>query len=140
MRVKGQGMIGEIWGSFRAMPLWVQVWVFVLLVPVNSASLLFLGEQNGVLIAVLAIGAMLLNGVIMLIERGFSKAMALPHVVIWTPLVALLAIMLSRGEETGAFATFLQVLLIVELISLGFDFKDARDWWGGEREVARPRS
>jgi hypothetical protein len=130
-------MIGEIWGSFRAMPIWVQVWVFVLLVPANSASLLFLGEQNGVLIAVLAIGAMFLNGVIMLVERGFSKAMALPHVVIWTPLAGLLAVMLSRGSEAGAFATYLKILLIVDLISLGFDFKDARDWWGGAREVAR---
>lgn len=131
-------MISAIYGSFRALPLWVQIWVFVLLVPVNMASLMFLGQPIGILIAVLANGAMMLNGVIMLYERGFSKAMALPHVVIWVPLVVLIGVMLASGRvDQPSFVLYLKLLLVIDLISLGFDFKDAWDWKKGARQVMR---
>jgi len=130
-------MILEIWRSFRALPTWVQVWVALILVPVNVASLWFLGETNALMIAVLAIGAMALNGVIMMYERGFSRAMALPHVVIWVPLVVWLLSMLLGGEVGGGFAGYLWMLLVIDTISLGFDFRDARDWFRGSRGVTR---
>jgi hypothetical protein len=129
-------MILAIWRSFRALPFWVQFWVAVILVPVNMIAAIFYTAPNGVLIAVLAIGAMALNGVIMLIERGFSKAMALPHVLIWTPMVFLILWMLQSGAVDGIYAQFLWILLVVDLISLGFDYKDTRDWLRGERAVA----
>jgi len=129
-------MVLQIWASFRALPGWVQVWVFLILVPVNVASLWFWTAPNGMLIAVLANGAMALNGPIMLMDRGFSKAMALPHVVIWTPLVIWLIWLLSSGQVGGIFAAYLWVLLVVDVVSLVFDFKDARDWLRGDRAVA----
>ncbi len=135
-REMGIDMVLDIWRSFRAMPLWVQVWVFVILVPVNMFSVVYWAEPNGVWIAVLAIGAMALNGVIMLVERGFSKAMALPHVVIWTPLVIWIGWMLVEGDVAAGFGLYLVVLLVVDLISLAFDFKDTKDWLAGERSVA----
>ncbi len=136
-------MIGEIWRSYRALPLWVQGWVLVILVPVNMASLALLGQESGAAVAALAIGAMLLNGVIMLIERGFSKAMALPHVVIWTPLVLWIVWMLATGTgaaaqmgmQTGA-GRVLWLLLAVDLVSLVLDWRDAWLWLRGERQVA----
>ena len=130
-------MILVIWGSFRALPLWVQLWVAVILVPVNMISIGFLDQPLGGLVAVLAIGAMALNGVIMLVERGFSKAMAIPHVVIWVPLVIGVAGMLWNGVVGGGYAAYLAVLLVVDGISLLFDFKDGWAWWRGERQVAR---
>jgi len=129
-------MVSEIWKSFRALPLWVQIWVFVILMPVNMASLLIWQQPNGLLIAVLANGAMALNGAIMLVERGFSRAMALPHVVIWTPLCLWLLSMLIGGEVSGGYASYLWVLLMIDTISLVFDMRDARDWRRGAREVA----
>jgi hypothetical protein len=129
-------MILAIWRSFRALPSWVQVWVAGILVPVNMIAAIFYTAPNGVLIAVLAIGAMALNGVIMLIERGFSKAMALPHVLIWTPMVFLIVWMQQSGAVDGIYAQFLWLLLVVDLISLGFDFKDTRDWFRGEKSIA----
>jgi hypothetical protein len=38
-------MIAEIWGSYRRLPLWVELWVAVILVPVNAASLAFVAER-----------------------------------------------------------------------------------------------
>ena len=128
-------MIGDIWRSFRAMPLWVQVWVALILVPVNVASLLFLDAPNGVTIAVLANGALWLNGGIMIYERGLSRLMALPHLLLWTPLVMILAATLSKGTA-GEAAVFFWTLLVINLISLGFDYVDFWKWLQGKREVA----
>ncbi|SFN34313.1 hypothetical protein SAMN04487859_10117 [Roseovarius lutimaris] len=129
-------MILDIWQSYRRMPLWVQLWVALILVPVNAASLLFWGAPMGAWVAILAVGAMLLNGVIMLVERGFSKMMALPHVMIWTPLVVLILWLLSWGDLTQGYARYLVILLVVDLISLALDYADTVKWLRGERHIA----
>lgn len=128
-------MIGDIWGSYRRLPLWVQLWVAVILVPVNAASLLFIGAPGGVWLAGMAVGAMLCNATLMLIERGFSKAMALPHVVIWTPMLGLVIWLLGQ-ETTPGFRRYLLVLLAVDTVSLVLDYFDARAWLRGARKTA----
>lgn len=131
-------MIKDIWQSFLAMPVWVQIWVTFVLVPVNMASILFLGEPYGVLVALLAIGGMTPNVAIIVVERGFSKAMAFPHLAIWAPLVLFLIWWLAQGGPANSgFATYVKILLVVDLISLAFDFPDARAWLKGNRAVSR---
>ena len=128
-------MISEIWHSYRRLPLWVQAWVSVILVPVNAASLAFLSEPWGLWLAALAVGAMLCNGVIMLVERGFSKLMALPHVLIWTPMLGLVLWLLAQNISP-AYRTYLLILLAVDLVSLVFDVIDTRKWLSGDRKIA----
>ena len=122
----------EIWQSFRRLPLWVQIWVALILIPVNLVPfVLFLqGTPGWGLIALLSVGGMALNLPIMLMERGFSRTMALPHVVLWTPLVLLL---IGRLEEGGALVA---LILLVDVVSLAFDYVDAVKWWRGDRAVA----
>ena len=130
-------MFLDIWQSFRRMPLWVQIWVAVILVPVNAASIFFVTQPMGVWIAILAIGGMAPNLIVMAVERGFSRTMALPHVVIWTPLVILLVMMLTGAASLeGGYRMFLILLLVVDVISLGFDYFDTVKWWKGVREIA----
>ncbi|MDA3858067.1 MAG: hypothetical protein PF480_07495 [Roseovarius sp.] len=129
-------MILDIWQSYRRMPLWVQLWVALILVPVNTAALAYWGAPMGAWVAILAVGAMLLNGVIMLVERGFSKMMGLPHVVIWTPLVVLVAWLLARGDLAQGYARYLMILLVVDLFSLALDYADTVKWLRGERHIA----
>lgn len=127
----------DIWHSFRALPGWVQAWVALVLVPVNAVSLAFLDRIEGPLVAALALGAILLNGVPLLVERGFSKAMAIPHVLLWTPLVAGIAAYAVRGDlPPGGFGRYLVLLGAVNAVSLAFDFRDARAWLRGDRAVA----
>ena len=127
-------MIMEIYKSFRALPGWVQIWVMFLLMPINMASIFFINEPMGLWIAVLAIGAMMLNMPLMLYDRGFSKLMALPHIIPWTLLVAILVF--RRPEASGTYDIYLWVLLVAELISLGFDYPDAISWINGKRDVS----
>lgn len=119
------------------MPLWVQLWVAGILVPVNMATLLFWSEPLGLWVAALAVGGMLPNMVILAVERGFSKAMAFPHILIWTPLlIVVIALLDDPALISEGNWRFLWVLLGVNIISLGFDFTDGWKWWKGDREVA----
>ncbi len=128
-------MVAAIWRSFRRLPLWVQVWVALILVPVNAASLLWWSAPMGAWVAGMAVGAMLLNGMLMLIERGFSRAMALPHVLIWTPLIGVMLWLLAQDIAPG-YRRYLLVLLAINTISLVLDYADSWKWWKGDRGVA----
>ena len=133
-------MISEIWASFRRLPGWVQVWVALILMPVNLLPLYFWakGEPFWGLIAILSVGGMALNLPILLMERGLSKAMSLPHVLLWTPLVIVLAQAVFTGGDgpSDVQDIALIVLLVVDLVSLTFDYPDAVKWWRGDRAIA----
>jgi hypothetical protein len=128
-------MILQIWQSYRRLPLWVQLWVALILVPVNAASLFFVTQPAGAWLALMAVGAMLCNGVLMLVERGFSKVMALPHVLIWTPMLGLILWLLAQDIDDG-FRTYLLILLAVDVVSLLLDIIDTRKWLSGDRKIA----
>ncbi len=128
-------MIQQIWQSYRRLPLWVQLWVALILVPVNAASLFFVTQPAGAWLALMAVGAMLCNGALMLVERGFSKVMALPHVLIWTPMLGLILWLLTQDIADG-FRTYLLILLAVDVFSLILDVIDTRKWLSGDRKIA----
>lgn len=130
-------LVRDIWASWRRLPLWVQVWVALVLVPVNAASVLFLGTPGGLVLAALAVGAMLMNLAIMVHERGLSRAMALPHLVLWIPLAAYVLWLLRvfPGMPAG-FRSYLWLLLAVDVISLVLDLRDGWKWLRGDRDVA----
>ena len=129
--------IASIWRSFRALPGWVQIWVAVILGPMNLAGFAFLeAPQAGTVIALSLIG-MAPNLWFMWVERGFSKIMALPHLLPWTAQVIwLLAVMLSETAPGGAFGAYLWALTGVNTLSLAFDYPDALKWWRGDRAIA----
>ncbi len=124
----------DIWRSYRSLPLWVQIWVTGVLVPVNMAALAFINEPSGLWVAALAIGAMLPNMAIMLYERGLSKMMALPHVLPWGALVLWLVFAMPQGS--AAYGMYLWLLLLVDGLSLAFDLPDVLKWRKGDRAIA----
>lgn len=124
----------DIWRSYRSLPLWVQIWVAGILVPVNSAVIFFIFQPSGMWIALFAIGAMLPNIPIMLYERGLSKMMVFPHLILWNILVLWLAIAMPEGS--AAYTSYLWILLVTNAISPGFDIPDALKWRKGDRAVA----
>lgn len=134
-------MLSDIYQSYRRMPMWVQIWVGFILVPVNLASLFFYMEPYGYWVAGLAIAGMLPNTIIMFLDRGFGKTMAIPHVIIWTPLCGLLLYLLyglisSNLVLSNTYAGFLSALLIINIISLIFDVPESIKWFKGDRAPA----
>ena len=121
-----QGRIARIMESHSALPTWVQIWMNLILGPVNLATLFFLSQPGGPLIATLAIGGMAITVAIVFATGGFSKVAAAGHILPWTPLVVMLVF--ARPEGTAFYDTFLTVLLATNVISLVFDFNDLRVW------------
>lgn len=136
-----QNISQDIWHSFRRMPFWVQIWVAVILVPINLLTLLFWYEPYGHWVSLLAVGGMLPNVLIMALDRGFSKAMALSHVVLWLPLCGLCVYLLIQALNgslalSTSYLILLCLLLTIDVISLFFDIPDSIKWLKGDRSVA----
>ncbi len=130
-------VITDIWRSFRALPLWVQFWVCIILAPINLAGVFFWDETVGRIGLILGVLGMLPNLYFIFTERGFSKIMALPHLAPWTVMViCLLVIMTGDAPATGAAATYVWALIVINTISLVFDYLDAVKWWRGDRAPA----
>ena len=123
---KQTGRLEHIWRSFFNLPTWVQIWMMFILGPINLATLAFLNQPSGVLIAVLAMSGMIITVSIVIATGGFSKLAAAGHVLPWTPLVLML--IFARPDGTSVYQTFLTALLVINLISLAFDFNDLRIW------------
>ncbi|CAD0185796.1 hypothetical protein RUESEDTHA_02696 [Ruegeria sp. THAF57] len=122
-------MVRDIWLSFRELPLWVQFWMAFILIPVNLAPLAFVDQPQGALIAALSVTGMALNIPIMRAARGMTKAMALPHLVCWVPMLAIVIMLLMDASALSpGYVQFLMLLLVVDLISLGFDVNDSIVW------------
>jgi len=124
----------DIWQSFFALPNWVKIWVGLWLVPVNMLTLCFITQPSGLLIACLAFAGLLPNIVVMVYNRGFSRLMALPHLLPWTILLGVVYSTLPLSN--GLYTAFLWVLLITNFISLLFDYPDSYKWFKGQKEVA----
>lgn len=94
-----------------------------ILAPVNLVALWFVSELYGVLVAMLAVGDMVPNLFILIWTRGLGPEMAIPHLIFWPPLLAL--ILWLQGTGVGAhFALYFWVLFAVDLVSVAFDLRD----------------
>jgi hypothetical protein len=123
-------LLSDIWKSYLELPTWVKVWVFLILVPVNIASIWFMGNPGANLVASLAVSGMLFNLIPIWFDRGFSSAMAIPHVIFWVPLTIILVyyLMISEALLTDNYRFFLIILMMCNLISLAFDIPDLFKW------------
>ena len=123
---QSSGHMASVMESYNGLPTWVKIWMNFILGPVNLATLAFVKEPSGALIAALAIGGMALVVALVVITGGFNKVVAAGHILPWVPLVLMIAFANPGGSEL--YQTFLMVLLVVNTISLAFDFNDVCLW------------
>lgn len=127
----------QIWQSYRSLPGWVQLWVGVVLLPVNVLPFLWLDTWTGKAGAAAALFVVLTNIPIMWIAGGMSRVMSLPHLLAWIPLEIVLALRVSGMALPTPELTLALLLLFVNGISLVFDALDTWRWWRGERDIPR---
>ena len=123
--------LARIQQSYFNLPIWVQIWMMFILGPINLASLAFLNQPSGTLIAALAISGMVITVGIVIVAGKFSKIAAAGHILPWTHLMWILVF--AKPEGSQIYQTFLTVLLVLNGISLAFDFNDLRIWFGAKR-------
>ena len=122
--------------SVCQLPLWVRVWVLGVLIPVNALPFWFLDTQVGRAATAAALLVVVANATILLVQRGVSALMALPHLVAWIPLTGWLAArLLFDATLTGGEAGLALALVVVNGISLVFDTIDGVRWLCGQRGV-----
>lgn len=122
--------------SFRAMPTWVQCWVGGVLVPAIVAPFFFLDSELGRVAALASIFVAVTNLPIMLIERGMSRLMAIPHLIAWIPLIVYLGWILANAAPLGVAERSLAIaLILITGVSVVFDVFDTYRWVRGEREI-----
>jgi hypothetical protein len=61
--------------------------------------------------------------------------MALPHILIWTPMLGLILWLLTQ-DITPTYHNYLVILLAVDVFSLILDVIDSRKWLSGDRKIA----
>lgn len=127
----------SLWHSFRRLPAWVQMWMAGVLLPVNLASLFLLHYSSAQWIALCAVTVTGSNMLLMYKYAGFSRLLAVPHLLIWGPLQVVLPIYLAQQTTplpTGELL-YIGLVLAVNGISLFFDLLDTWRWLQGEREL-----
>lgn len=128
-------LFARIFGSLFSLPVWVIVWMLAFLIPANLSGFLYLDTISGRWIAGLGGGALLINTVLVLMNGGFSRVLAIPHLILWGPLEIVL-ILRAVSAEMGPEELWLVVtVMVINGISLVFDIIDTRRWYSGERDV-----
>lgn len=111
-----------MWQGFLAMPLWVKLWMAVMVV-INGILPFYFIDQVVAQITVFAIFSSGILAFFIVKAVGFNKFLGLMHAT-WLPMVYLQIHTLVTTEVTGNFAIWLITSLIISLISLAFDIMD----------------
>ena len=140
-------MIGQLAAKFwndqvetirclRRMPLWVQIWMAAILIPVNLGGFLFLREPYAIPIIILANTGMLIVGLMIPKFGGTTKLMSAPHVIRRILLIGFLVLILSGGlAASPTYIFYLWLLLVVNAVGLALDSYAVVCWFRGERQV-----
>ena len=128
--------IARIFKSLFSMPVWVIVWMCFFLIPANLSGFFFLEFESGMWVATLGAGALFINTIILFMNGGFSKALAIPHLIFWGPLeIILLYRYFAVPDLSAAEQNFILIVAVINGVSLVFDVFDTRDWMQGKRDV-----
>jgi hypothetical protein len=125
----------SLWRSFRRLPQWVQLWMAAVLLPANLLSLFLLQYPSARMVAIAAVLALGSNMLLMYGYAGFTRLMALPHLLVWGPLQVMLLMYLMASTPTADEFMYIGLVLAVNGISLLFDALDSWRWLQGERQV-----
>jgi len=128
--------LARIFKSLFAMPVWVIVWMLGFLIPANLSGLFLLDYVSGFWVALLGATAIAINAVIVFANGGFSKVLAIPHLVFWAPLQVILLYRYFTVPDMSNFEqNYILVVLIINGVSLVFDIFDTKEWLRGNRDV-----
>jgi hypothetical protein len=115
------------------LPLRVRLWLAFVLLPANAASIFMRDTPTGKRAprAATCVGAV--NGTLIMAQRGWGKALAFPHLVVWPPLLLFAARRMREPDVSRRERVYAVVLLIVNGVSIAFDVVDAWRRVRGER-------
>ena len=117
-------------------PLWVQYWLYVVILGIVVLPLTLLIWKQTRLTAFITVAASILAGVgvsKLYDQLGYVKLLGLPHVILWTPLVWYLWRQIKRNDMPKWPRRIMMLVLAVFVASLVFDYVDVARYLVGER-------
>ena len=117
-------------------PLWVQYWLYVVILGIVVLPLTLLIWKQTRLTAFITVAASILAGVgvsKLYDQLGYVKLLGLPHVILWTPLVWYLWRQIKRNDMPEWPRRIMMLVLAVFVASLVFDYVDVARYLVGER-------
>lgn len=121
--------------SYRALPLWVQVWV-AWLVAINLIGGIDRSTPTGRAVARANLVFLPPNAILVAVQRGYGSALSFSHLVAWPPLVAQLVTRLRQPDVPTSERRIAALVALTNSVSIAFDLVDAARWIAGERGVA----
>lgn len=121
--------------SFMRLPLWVRLWLVFILIPVNAAAFLMKNTPTGLRASRAAAFIAAVNGSVIIVQRGWGKALAVPHLFAWVPLLMFVMRRMRESDASRSERAYAAILFIVNGNSLIFDLVDTWRWLKGERAV-----
>ena len=115
-------------------PSWLRVWLPLLMLGGFLAPLALLIWRQTRLTGVITFLASLIAAVgidYMYKQMGYVKLLGLPHVIVWTPLVAYLIIRLRRDDLPVWPTRLIKFIIAILCISLVFDYVDVARYFLG---------
>ncbi|MEO1500340.1 MAG: hypothetical protein AAFS08_07155 [Pseudomonadota bacterium] len=129
--------IMDLYASFRRLNTPTQIWMMLVLAPANFLTLALVDGPLGYVVPLLSMLGFLPNFGIAWVQNGFSGAMALPHLLFWTPQIAILGNYLIQTPANVSFAYIAYaIVFVVNTISLLFDIRETTKWFAGQKSVA----
>lgn len=120
-------------------PAWLSIWLPILLGGAFILPLTLLIWKTTRWAAVISVAAALIGAVttnLLYAKMGYVKLLGLPHILVWTPLVAYLLFKLRSPVITIAPKVIMSVICAVIVISLAFDYFDVIRYLLGNRAAA----
>ena len=115
-------------------PSWLRVWLPLLMLGGFLAPLALLIWRQTRLTGVITFLASLIAAVgidYMYKQMGYVKLLGLPHVILWTPLVAYLILQLRRDDLPVWPTRLIKFIIAILCISLVFDYVDVARYFLG---------
>ena len=118
-----------------SLPLGIVLWVRWLGLA-NLSGLVFWRRPQARWVLAAMVFIILTNGP-MLLTLGLVKALSIPHLFVWMPLTAYLAMELRSGrvEHRTPFGIWCFIVMLTNLISVVFDLRDGAEYLLGDRAI-----
>jgi hypothetical protein len=118
-------------------PMWLQIWLNVLIFGAFLLPLSFLIWRQSRVAGIVTLVASVVAGASvawMYGQMGYVRLLGLPHLIFWTPLAIYLWRQIKRADMPVWPRRLMSVTLVIIAISLVFDYTDTARWVLGERE------
>ena len=127
----------SFWDAVMAQPPLITYWVFWLtFITAASWVILLFSRQTRIDAIILFLVSVAVTVWMQWIHAtdGFTRLLGLPHVVLWTPVLAYLAFRVTRYDIASPYRQVIIVLMASMAVSLVFDYIDVARYLLGDND------